>query len=45
VADLNPEKYFWGPTGVTLDTEGHLFVVDSCRHRVQVYDRVEYEDV
>jgi DNA-binding beta-propeller fold protein YncE len=45
VADLNPEKYFWGPTGVTLDKDGHLFVVDSCRHRVQVYDRVEYEDV
>jgi DNA-binding beta-propeller fold protein YncE len=45
VADLSPEKYFWGPTGVTLDRDGHLFVVDSCRHRVQVYDRVEYEDV
>ncbi|MBO0883555.1 MAG: hypothetical protein J2P17_25125 [Mycobacterium sp.] len=45
VADLAPEKYFWGPTGVTVDSADHLYVVDSCRHRVQVYDRVEYEDV
>jgi DNA-binding beta-propeller fold protein YncE len=45
VADLTPEKYFWGPTGVTVDKDDHVFVVDSCRHRVQVYDRVEYEDV
>src|SRR5215471_8453176 len=35
VADLAPEKYFWGPTGVTVDNHDHLFVVDSCRHRVQ----------
>jgi hypothetical protein len=45
VADLTPEKYFWGPTGVTVDRHDHLFVVDSCRHRVQVYDRTVYEDV
>jgi DNA-binding beta-propeller fold protein YncE len=45
VADLSPEKYFWGPTGVTVDDHDHLFVVDSCRHRVQVYDRTEYEDI
>jgi tripartite motif-containing protein 71 len=47
VADLTPEKRFWGPTGVVLDktTPGHLVVVDSCRHRLQIYDRVEYDDV
>ena len=45
VADLTPEKQFWGPTGVVIDTAGHLLVVDSCRHRVQIYDRVEYDDV
>ena len=32
------EKYFWGPTFVTLDAAGHLFVVDSNRHRLQVFD-------
>ena len=45
VADLSPEKLFWGPTGVTLDRDGHLFVVESCRHRLQIYNRVVYEDV
>jgi DNA-binding beta-propeller fold protein YncE len=45
VADLTPEKFFWGPTGVAVDNDGHLFVVDSCRHRLQIYNRVEYDDV
>jgi hypothetical protein len=44
-ADMTPEKRFWGPTGVVIDNAGHVMVVDSCRHRVQVYDRVVYEDV
>ncbi|HLZ29666.1 MAG TPA: hypothetical protein VKV73_20295 [Chloroflexota bacterium] len=43
-ADMTPEKRFWGPTGVASDAAGHLVVVESCRHRVQVYDRVEYDD-
>jgi sugar lactone lactonase YvrE len=45
VADLAPEKRFWGPTGVTFDAAGRLLVVDSCRHRVQIYDRVEYDEI
>src|SRR5262249_52049811 len=47
VADLSPEKRFWGPTGVVIDKTrpGRLVVVDSCRHRLQIYDRVEYDDV
>src|SRR6266851_411665 len=44
-ADMTREKRFWGPTGVVIDKAGHVMIVDSCRHRVQVYDRVEYEDV
>ena len=31
------EKLFWGPTAVKIDGHGSLLVVDSCRHRVQVY--------
>jgi DNA-binding beta-propeller fold protein YncE len=31
------EKFFWGPTAVKVDAEGRIYVVDSCRHRVQVY--------
>lgn len=33
------EKYFWGPTSVRLDNQGRMFVVDSCRHRIQVYEQ------
>ncbi len=31
------EKLFWGPTSVKVDDKGRLFVVESCRFRVQVY--------
>ena len=44
-ADMSVEKRFWGPTGVVVDQAGHLIVVDSCRHRLQIYDRVAYDDV
>ena len=30
---------FWGPTAVKVDDEGRLFVVESCRFRIQVYQR------
>ena len=33
----NVEKLFWGPTAVKLDGHGNILVVDSCRHRIQVY--------
>ena len=33
----NVEKLFWGPTAVKLDSKGNILVVDSCRHRIQVY--------
>jgi DNA-binding beta-propeller fold protein YncE len=39
MADGTPEKRFWGPTAVEVDEQGRILVVDSCRHRVQVYDR------
>ena len=38
------EKYFWGPTSVRLDRDGRMYVVDSCRHRVQVYQRESKQD-
>jgi DNA-binding beta-propeller fold protein YncE len=31
------EKFFWGPTAVKVDDHGRVYVVDSCRHRIQVY--------
>jgi len=38
------EKYFWGPTAVRLGSQGRMFVVDSCRHRIQVYHRGKAEE-
>ena len=31
------ESYFWGPISVKLDQSGRLYVVESNRHRIQVY--------
>jgi DNA-binding beta-propeller fold protein YncE len=36
-ASLEPEKRFWAPTGIKLDAAGRLYVVESCRHRIQIY--------
>ena len=32
------EKYFWGPTSVKLDDSGRVYITESNRHRVQVYE-------
>jgi DNA-binding beta-propeller fold protein YncE len=37
LADMTPEKRFHGPTAVEIDSQGRVIVVDSCRHRLQVY--------
>ena len=33
------EPYFWGPVSVRLDAEERLYVVESNRHRIQIYQR------
>ena len=33
----NVEKLLWGPTAVKLDAQGRIYIVDSCRHRLQIY--------
>jgi DNA-binding beta-propeller fold protein YncE len=35
--ELEREKLFWGPTGVTVDDENRVFVCESARNRIQVY--------
>ena len=35
----NVESLLWGPTAVKVDADGRLFIVDSLRHRIQVYGR------
>lgn len=37
---LEREKDFWGPTGVTVDDEGRIFVTESARNRIQVYRKL-----
>jgi DNA-binding beta-propeller fold protein YncE len=36
----NIEKLLWGPTAVKLDGQGRIYIVDSCRHRLQIYRQV-----
>ncbi len=33
------EPYFWGPVAVTLDHEQRLYVPETNRHRVQIYQK------
>ncbi len=35
------EKLFWGPSSVILDPQGRLYVTETHRHRLQVYQRVD----
>ena len=35
----NVEKLLWGPTAVKVDSAGRIYIVESCRHRVQVYQK------
>ena len=34
------EQYFWGPVSVKLDPAGRLYVTETNRHRIQIYERV-----
>ena len=33
------EKFFWAPVSVKLDDDGRLYVTESNRHRIQIYER------
>ena len=34
------EKYFWGPTSVKLDQNDNVYITESNRHRVQIYNKM-----
>ena len=34
------EPYFWDPCSVALDENGWVYVLETCRHRFQIFDRV-----
>ena len=33
------EKLFWGPVSLILDSDDRLFITETNRHRIQVYER------
>ena len=33
------EKLLWGPTSVKIDARGRVYIVDSLRHRIQIYEK------
>ena len=35
----NIEKLLWGPTSIKLDNQGRIYIVDSLRHRLQIYKK------
>lgn len=39
VRDFEPEYRFMMPTAVAVDNQGHIFVVDSIRFRIQIYHK------
>ena len=38
-ASARIEPYFWDPVAVTLDDEDRAYVLETCRHRFQIYER------
>ena len=33
------ERYFWGPVSVNLDSGGRLYITETNRHRIQIYQK------
>ena len=42
VRDLEPERRFWNPVAIKIDAQGRILVVDSMRHRIQLYQKDNY---
>ena len=44
-ANMEPERRFRRPVAVNVDTNDSIFVPETARHRLQVYDKVkDYEE-
>ena len=39
VRDFAPEKVLYAPVAVKVDHRGRVIIVDTCRHRLQVYQK------
>ena len=42
VRNMEPERRLWRPNSLIIDDEGRILIVDSNRHRIQVYQRDNY---
>jgi len=40
VQDLTPERRFFQPTGIAVDSQGRVMITDTGRHRLQIYQKV-----
>ena len=40
VSDFTIERVFFQPTGIEVDEQGRILVVDTGRHRIQIYEKV-----
>ena len=40
VRDLGPEKRLSYPVAVEVDDDGHIFILDYKRHRIQIYQKI-----
>lgn len=39
VRDREPERSFWNPVAIEIDSQGRVLVADCQRHRIQVYQK------
>lgn len=39
------EPLFWDPSAVACDQKGRIYVVDTCRHRIQIFERITCQRV
>ena len=42
VRNLGPEKHFWRPKAIEIDDQGRIYILDSYRNRIQVYQKENY---
>ena len=40
VVNLDKEKRFYNPTSVKVDSEGKIYIVDTGRFRIQIYQKL-----
>ncbi|KAA1306141.1 MAG: hypothetical protein EGP03_01105, partial [SAR202 cluster bacterium] len=34
------EPYFWDPCSIMVDGDGRVYILETCRHRFQIFERI-----